>query len=122
MLTARLRCRYHRLQCEFDWNHFRSFTSLSVLLLVRAAVTLSTVANAVPNLRKVSTSHSHLCCSPERLLRLCILSAVEYAWNVYPSTVVSSGMLVTANVLTLIGVWHGYPMGTSQSDSGVKTD
>ncbi|ETW85991.1 glycosyltransferase family 58 protein [Heterobasidion irregulare TC 32-1] len=55
-------------------------------------------------------------------VKLCILSAVEYAWNVYPSTVVSSGMLVTANVLALIGVWHGYPMDTPQSDSGVKTD
>lgn len=43
--------------------------------------------------------------------RLAILAGIEYAWNVYPSTTLSSGTLLAANGLLLIGVWSGFPEG-----------
>ena len=37
--------------------------------------------------------------------------AIEYAWNVYPSTNLSSGVLLAGNSLLLVGVWFGFPNG-----------
>lgn len=45
------------------------------------------------------------------VLQLAILAGIEYAWNVYPSTTLSSGTLLAANGLLLIGVWSGFPEG-----------
>lgn len=58
---------------------------------------------------------SHLQFFPggDRACRLAILLAIEYAWNVYPSTNLSSGVLVAANAALLVGVWFGYPEGKS---------
>ncbi|KAF9069860.1 glycosyltransferase family 58 protein [Rhodocollybia butyracea] len=39
------------------------------------------------------------------LLRLMLIGAVEYAWNVYPSTTISSSVLLGAHLLVLAGVW-----------------
>ncbi|KAJ3916271.1 glycosyltransferase family 58 protein [Lentinula edodes] len=39
------------------------------------------------------------------LLKLLLIGVIEYAWNVYPSTIVSSSALLGANVITLAGVW-----------------
>ncbi|TFK27356.1 dolichyl-P-Man:Man(5)GlcNAc(2)-PP-dolichyl mannosyltransferase [Coprinopsis marcescibilis] len=44
-------------------------------------------------------------------LRIALLVGIEYAWNVYPSTKFSSGILLVANSLLLVGVWFGYPTG-----------
>ena len=43
--------------------------------------------------------------------RIALLLATEYAWNVYPSTNFSSGVLVAANAALLLGIWFGYPEG-----------
>ncbi|KAH7923869.1 mannosyltransferase [Leucogyrophana mollusca] len=43
--------------------------------------------------------------------QLAIMIAIEYAWNVFPSTPMSSGLLAAANVLLVMGVWLGYPEG-----------
>ncbi|ELU39523.1 ALG3 domain-containing protein [Rhizoctonia solani AG-1 IA] len=48
-------------------------------------------------------------------LRIMILGIIEYAWNTYPSTDLSSGLLLAAHVLLLIGVLFGYPEGTNTS-------
>ncbi|KAI0720941.1 glycosyltransferase family 58 protein [Cerioporus squamosus] len=45
------------------------------------------------------------------VLRLALLLSIEYAWNVYPSTNISSGVLVVANAALLLGIWFGYPEG-----------
>ncbi|KAL4253867.1 Dol-P-Man:Man(5)GlcNAc(2)-PP-Dol alpha-1,3-mannosyltransferase [Abortiporus biennis] len=46
-------------------------------------------------------------------LRITLLAAIEYAWNVYPSTTFSSGVLFIANALLVSGVWFGYPQGVN---------
>ncbi|KJA27515.1 hypothetical protein HYPSUDRAFT_131393 [Hypholoma sublateritium FD-334 SS-4] len=45
------------------------------------------------------------------LLKLTLIVGIEYAWNVFPSTPLSSGILLTCNVLLLCGVWLGHPNG-----------
>ncbi|KZV63205.1 glycosyltransferase family 58 protein [Peniophora sp. CONT] len=40
--------------------------------------------------------------------KLVLLAAVEYCWNVYPSTTLSSGILWASNALLLAGVWLGH--------------
>jgi alpha-1,3-mannosyltransferase len=42
---------------------------------------------------------------------MALIGAIEYAWNVYPSTPLSSGLLLTANLVILLGIWFGYPEG-----------
>ncbi|TFK54964.1 mannosyltransferase [Heliocybe sulcata] len=44
-------------------------------------------------------------------VKIGILACIEYCWNVYPSTVLSSSLLTLGNTLLVIGVWHGYPEG-----------
>jgi len=44
-------------------------------------------------------------------LKLALIFGIEYAWNVFPSTSFSSGVLLAANVLLLAGLWFGYPEG-----------
>ncbi|PCH38119.1 glycosyltransferase family 58 protein [Wolfiporia cocos MD-104 SS10] len=50
------------------------------------------------------------------LVKLILLFSIEYAWNVFPSTTLSSGILCAANSLLVIGVWFGYPEGVSKRD------
>ncbi|KAJ3796717.1 glycosyltransferase family 58 protein [Lentinula aff. detonsa] len=40
------------------------------------------------------------------LLKLLLIGIIEYAWNIYPSTTISSSALLGANVITLTGVWY----------------
>lgn len=44
-------------------------------------------------------------------VKLVLLMAIEYAWNVYPSTTLSSSVLLAGNSLLLVGVWFGFPNG-----------
>nr|GAT47206.1 glycosyltransferase family 58 protein [Mycena chlorophos] len=44
-------------------------------------------------------------------LKVLILCAIEYAWNVFPSTTISSSVLLGANILLLVGIWSGWPNG-----------
>jgi len=39
------------------------------------------------------------------LVKIALRFAIEYAWNVYPSTPLSSLVLVGSNALLLVGVW-----------------
>ncbi|KAH7915011.1 mannosyltransferase [Hygrophoropsis aurantiaca] len=43
--------------------------------------------------------------------QLLIMITIEYAWNVFPSTPMSSSLLAAANALIVIGIWSGYPEG-----------
>ncbi|KEP46565.1 putative Dol-P-Man:Man(5)GlcNAc(2)-PP-Dol alpha-1,3-mannosyltransferase [Rhizoctonia solani 123E] len=45
------------------------------------------------------------------ILRIMILATIEYAWNTYPSTDLSSGLLLAAHILLVLGVLFGYPEG-----------
>ncbi|KAF9477348.1 glycosyltransferase family 58 protein [Pholiota conissans] len=44
-------------------------------------------------------------------VKLALIVGIEYAWNVFPSTPLSSGILLTCNVLLTAGVWFGYSNG-----------
>ncbi|KAI0748277.1 glycosyltransferase, partial [Daedaleopsis nitida] len=55
-------------------------------------------------------------------VRLVIMAAIEYAWNVYPSTNLSSSVLVTANAALLVGIYFGYPEGKAVYRRSTKTD
>ncbi|KAF9466290.1 glycosyltransferase family 58 protein [Collybia nuda] len=44
-------------------------------------------------------------------VKLLLLLAIEYAFNVFPSTPLSSSILVGANAFLLVGIWFGYPEG-----------
>ncbi|TBU65668.1 glycosyltransferase family 58 protein [Dichomitus squalens] len=54
------------------------------------------------------------------VVRLALLLGIEYAWNVFPSTNLSSGILVAANAALLLGIWFGYPEGKSTSHPAAK--
>lgn len=49
------------------------------------------------------------------VLRVAILAAIEYAWNTYPSTKLSSGLLLAAHVLLVGGVMFGFAEGRNTS-------
>lgn len=53
--------------------------------------------------------------------RLAIRLAIEYAWNVYPSTNLSSSVLLASNALLLAGVWLGNSNGFPASNTLAKT-
>ncbi|KIK59804.1 glycosyltransferase family 58 protein [Collybiopsis luxurians FD-317 M1] len=38
-------------------------------------------------------------------LRLLLVGTIEYAWNIYPSTTISSSALLGTNILVIAGVW-----------------
>ncbi|EFI28445.1 dolichyl-P-Man:Man(5)GlcNAc(2)-PP-dolichyl mannosyltransferase [Coprinopsis cinerea okayama7 len=46
-------------------------------------------------------------------LRIAFIGAIEYAWNIYPSTRLSSGILLAANTWILLGLWHGHATCTA---------
>ena len=52
--------------------------------------------------------------------RIALLLAIEYAWNVYPSTNFSSGVLVAVNAALLLGIWFGYPEGKAAHSRTAK--
>ncbi|TFK43013.1 glycosyltransferase family 58 protein [Crucibulum laeve] len=53
--------------------------------------------------------------------KLALILAIEYAWNVFPSTTFSSSVLVGANALLLAGVWLGHPSGIPLSKDSSTT-
>ncbi|KIK03831.1 glycosyltransferase family 58 protein [Laccaria amethystina LaAM-08-1] len=40
------------------------------------------------------------------VLKIALVAAIEFAWNVFPSTTLSSGILFAANSLLLVGIWR----------------
>jgi len=63
------------------------------------------------------------------LIKLALLLAIEYAWNTFPSTPLSSGVLFIANTFLLLGIWFGFAEGKARyhhtygfrSSAGVQT-
>ncbi|CAL1704948.1 unnamed protein product [Somion occarium] len=49
-------------------------------------------------------------------LKIALLLAVEYSWNVFPSTPFSSGLLLFSNALLVLGIWFGYSEGRSSHE------
>ncbi|KAI0319373.1 mannosyltransferase [Amylostereum chailletii] len=49
------------------------------------------------------------------VVRLALLAIIEYAWNVFPSTNLSSALLCSSNALLVAGVWFGYAQGRTAS-------
>ncbi|KZT68202.1 glycosyltransferase family 58 protein [Daedalea quercina L-15889] len=47
------------------------------------------------------------------IVKLILLFGIEYAWNVFPSTTLSSAVLCVANAALVFGIWFGYPEGRS---------
>ncbi|KAG7092366.1 hypothetical protein E1B28_008725 [Marasmius oreades] len=45
------------------------------------------------------------------LVKIALLLAIEYSWNVFPSTIISSSALLGAHVILLVGIRYGYPCG-----------
>ncbi|KAG8809088.1 dolichyl-P-Man:Man(5)GlcNAc(2)-PP-dolichol alpha-1,3-mannosyltransferase, partial [Serendipita sp. 399] len=45
-------------------------------------------------------------------IKLALLLGIEYSWNVFPSTNVSSYILDVSHALIIVGLWFGYPTGT----------
>lgn len=58
-----------------------------------------------------------VCC-----LRIIILFCVEYAWNIFPSTISSSGILLISNIMILVGIWFGFPEGKQESKQLSKVE
>lgn len=54
------------------------------------------------------------------IMRLAILAAIEYAWNVFPSTTISSSSLLLGNGLLVLGLWFGHAAGISISKDVVN--
>ncbi|KAJ6596776.1 mannosyltransferase [Mycena vulgaris] len=44
-------------------------------------------------------------------VKIALIVGIEYSWNVFPATSVSSTVLLAANTLLLAGIWTGYPGG-----------
>ncbi|KAI0673069.1 mannosyltransferase [Trametes maxima] len=55
-------------------------------------------------------------------VRLVLLLAIEYAWNVYPSTSLSSGALVVANAALVLGTWFGHPEGRTPPTAALSKE
>ncbi|PIL24135.1 hypothetical protein GSI_13887 [Ganoderma sinense ZZ0214-1] len=56
------------------------------------------------------------------VIRLMLLLGIEYAWNVFPSTNLSSGILVASNAALLLGIWFGYPEGKVKPRLSTKVE
>ncbi|EEB91814.1 hypothetical protein MPER_09769, partial [Moniliophthora perniciosa FA553] len=48
------------------------------------------------------------------LVKIALMGAIEFSWNVFPSTVLSSSVLLGAHIVLLGGILYGYPCGVSQ--------
>lgn len=122
LLFIRLRfslIRYcHRdVHVKSDWYSVCSVSALSVLFLVCSAPSLLGLEDSVPVCCQVRINLA--CCgsSLNRISRLSIIIGIEYAWNIFPSTPFSSGVLFAANTLLLCGIWFGYPNGRTDNFS-----
>ena len=73
-------------------NNFPSLLGNPPILIFSSKISSSRVRNSVPLFLIFSC-------------RFVLLLAIEYAWNVFPSTHLSSSILLGANSLLLVGVW-----------------
>lgn len=95
-----------------DWDPLRSVAALSILFLVLPTTPIPGTADKIPTSPAVSIRlallHSLSYVFDDRLI---ILTGIEYAWNVFPSTSMSSGVLLASNSALLLGIWLGYAEG-----------
>jgi len=56
------------------------------------------------------------------ILKLIIIGTIEYAWNVYPSTTLSSAVLAVSHIALLVGIWFGYAEGRRTKGVVGRTD
>jgi len=109
------RCGNSSHDVELDRHLFRSLITLSVLFMVLPTTPIPLPKDKIPILspvrgRRLISSSS----VPDiQVPRLTILAGIEYAWNVFPSTALSSGVLLVANISLLLGIWFGFPEGRS---------
>ena len=96
---------------KLDRNDICPFPPLSILLMVCPTNTLSRLEDLLSMAFEVSIQHFVLFIIWHLFNRLALILGIEYAWNIFPSTPISSGILLTCNVLLLAGIWFGYPTG-----------
>lgn len=118
----------HPLHFKLDRHHLRSIPSLPVPILVLPLDTFPALPNTIPLASTVSLSPlSHLfsffapliatlsfLLSLLSSLSAAIFCMIEYGWLTYPSTTISSSLLVAGNVLVLVGVWCGDAEGKEE--------
>ncbi|KAK0061469.1 dol-P-Man:Man(5)GlcNAc(2)-PP-Dol alpha-1 3-mannosyltransferase [Biomphalaria pfeifferi] len=69
--------------------------------------------------------HYLVWCTPyPNVLRILLLGVIEFCWNTYPSTVLSSSLLHASHLFILLGLWlvlvkTGSPSAKSQKDSSI---
>uniref|UniRef100_A0A0W0F8T8 Dol-P-Man:Man(5)GlcNAc(2)-PP-Dol alpha-1,3-mannosyltransferase n=1 Tax=Moniliophthora roreri TaxID=221103 RepID=A0A0W0F8T8_MONRR len=47
-------------------------------------------------------------------VKMALMGAIEYSWNIFPSTPFSSSVLLGAHLVLLCGILYGYPCGIPQ--------
>ena len=100
------RCGDHTLHFELHWDIVRSLPALPVLFLVRSPVALLSLENKVSPAFQVSRGFLDQLLTPWLFCpRLALLVIVEYAWNTYPSTTISSSLLFLAHGLLAVGLF-----------------
>lgn len=109
-MGLRTRNRHCHVHIKFDWYCICPFASLPVLLLVCPTNPSFGLEDEIPGRYQVSFWFLEW-----RLLmpyfRLALILCIEYTWNVFPSTTLSSGLLLAANTSLLVGVWFGFAEG-----------
>lgn len=109
------RCGNSSHDIELDRHLFRSLIALSVLFMVLPTTPIPLPKDKIPILSPVCGHGLTFSSSvPDiHVPRLTILAGIEYAWNVFPATALSSGILLAANTSLLLGIWFGFPEGRS---------
>ena len=91
-----------------------SVTSLPILLLVCTTIALPSVEDTLPCCSSVSHLAFTLSFAVDKITQsLAIIVAIECSWNVFPSTKISSLVLLIGNALLLLGIWFGPAFGRS---------
>jgi alpha-1,3-mannosyltransferase len=104
---------HHPSNFEFHRHCLCTISTLSVLFLVCSTPSATIMENSVPRPGQVCVLfESHF--SSKLWLRIALLMGIEYSWNVFPSTNISSYILNAAHALILIGIWVGYPIGVQR--------
>jgi hypothetical protein len=101
---------------ELDWHPLCALAALSILFMVCVPVAVHCLEDVIPGRTEVRSPILEYALSLT-LRRLAILASIEYAWNVYPSTALSSSILCLANAALVAGIWFGNAQGRTLSSS-----
>ena len=108
------RCRHSTHDEQSDRHSLCSIVALSILFLVLSTTSVLGTANEIPLNSAVSVPFRYCFNFFLNLFfrrRLAMIIGIEYAWNVFPSTPLSSGILLVSNCALVIGIWFGYAEG-----------